>query len=63
MKSLEVIITPKGETKIETRGFQGPSCREASRALIQALGIQTEERVTGEFWATEHQTERLKEDA
>jgi hypothetical protein len=37
-KIIRVIVGPKGETRIETKGFSGADCREASRFLEQALG-------------------------
>ena len=46
---IEVIVSPKGETKLETKGFAGASCREASRYLEQALGQCAAEQVTREF--------------
>ena len=53
MKVIEITVTPTGETKIETRGFQGASCRDASRFLEQALGQRTSEQLTAEFHETE----------
>ncbi len=52
MKSIEVTIGPQGETKIETRGFAGSSCREASQFLQRALGQSMAENLTGEFSAS-----------
>ena len=52
MKVIEITVTPTGETKIETRGFQGVSCRDASRFLEQALGQRTSEQLTAEFHET-----------
>jgi hypothetical protein len=46
---IEILITPAGQTRLETRGFAGDSCREASRSLEQALGRITEEQPTAEF--------------
>lgn len=46
---IEVVISPDGQTKIETKGFQGPTCRDASRFLEQALGRQVGEQFTAEF--------------
>jgi hypothetical protein len=54
-KIIQVIVSPKGETKIETMGFTGSSCQEASRALEQALGAKTEETLTGEYYATSNE--------
>lgn len=51
-KTIEVIITAKGETSVQTRGFAGSSCREASRYIEQALGQRIDEQLTAEF----HQT-------
>lgn len=50
---IEIIVTPDGKTTVQTLGFTGPSCRDASRFLEQALGQRTGERLTTEF----HQTE------
>ena len=52
MKIIEIVISPTGETKIETKGFTGSECRDASKFIEQALGKQTSEQLTAEF----HQT-------
>jgi hypothetical protein len=49
IKTIEIIITPAGETKLETKGFDGPFCRDASRFLEEALGQRTGETPTAEF--------------
>jgi hypothetical protein len=46
---IEVIISPTGETRLHTKGFAGNACRDASRALEQALGQRTSEELTAEF--------------
>ena len=48
---IEVIISPTGETQLETKGFTGASCRDASRALEQALGTTTREQLTADYHA------------
>ncbi len=53
MKRIEITVSPQGETRLETKDFEGSSCREASRFLEQALGRQTAEQLTGEFFATD----------
>ena len=50
-KFIEVTVSPKGEIKIETKGFTGASCRDASRALEQALGVRESEEPTAEYHA------------
>jgi hypothetical protein len=36
-------------TKIETKGFAGASCRDASRFIEEALGQRAGEQLTAEF--------------
>ena len=52
MKTIELTIKPDGRTVLETKGFAGAECREASRFLEQTLGRATAEQLTAEF----HQT-------
>ena len=49
MKIIEIIISPSGETQVETKGFTGSECRDASKFIEQALGKQTSEQLTAEF--------------
>jgi hypothetical protein len=42
-KTIEIIIAPNGQSKVETKGFTGSECREASRFVEQAIGQQTNE--------------------
>lgn len=44
MKSIEVIVSPLGKVKIETKGFAGNSGRKASKYLEQALGVKATHR-------------------
>lgn len=46
---IEVIVAANGETKIETKGFAGAGCQEASRFIEQALGERCSEQLTVEF--------------
>ena len=49
MTVIEVIVHPNGQTKIETKGFTGATCRQASQFLEQVLGSTTSEQLTAEF--------------
>jgi hypothetical protein len=49
MKIVEIIVTPEGKTTVQTLGFIGPSCRDASRFIEQALGQRVAENLTAEF--------------
>jgi hypothetical protein len=57
-RTIEIIVTPEGKASIQTIGFTGSSCREASRFLEEALGQRAGERLTAEF----HQTESVRQE-
>ena len=48
--TIEVIVSATGETKVETKGFAGSSCRDASKLLEEALGKSHQEKLTPEFY-------------
>ena len=49
-KIIEVVVSPQGETRLETRGFAGNRCRQVSRFLERALGTTCREQMTAEFY-------------
>lgn len=49
MKTIELIVSPQGEVSVQTKGFAGPSCREASQFIEQALGQRLGEQLSAEF--------------
>ena len=53
MKTIEIIVTREGKTSVQTKGFSGASCREASRFIEQAMGTRASENVTPEFYQSE----------
>ena len=38
---IEVVVSPKGETTVQTKGYVAGDCLQASKFLEQALGITT----------------------
>ncbi len=48
MKIIEIIVSPKGETRLETKGFSGQACKAASKFLEDALGVRQAEQLTAE---------------
>jgi hypothetical protein len=48
-KIIEIVVSPSGQSKLETRGFAGGECREASRLLVEALGMKEQEQLTADF--------------
>ena len=57
MRTIEIIVNPKGETTVTTKGFAGASCKEASKFVEEALGQHLDERMTAEF----HQAETTEQ--
>ena len=49
-KIIRITVGPRGETRVETRGFSGGECRDASRFVEQALGQPVSEQLTAEFY-------------
>lgn len=49
MKIIEITVSPKGKTNIETKGFTGSACQNASQFLTKALGRKTSEQLKPEF--------------
>ncbi|MBM4089377.1 MAG: DUF2997 domain-containing protein [Planctomycetes bacterium] len=47
---IEIVVSPNGQTRVETKGFAGAACQQASRFLEQALGQRTDETLTREFF-------------
>jgi hypothetical protein len=52
-QTIEITVTPDGKTTIQTRGFVGSSCQDASRFIEQALGQRADEKLSAEFYQTQ----------
>ena len=61
MKVIEITVDPKGQAKVETKGFSGSECLEASRFLEHALGQRTDEKLTAEFYQAQSSEQQLKQ--
>lgn len=48
-KTIEITVDRTGKTTVETRGFSGGDCRDASRFVEQALGARVSETLTPEY--------------
>jgi hypothetical protein len=47
---IEVIVSPQGEITLQTKGYAGSDCLQASKFLEQALGVVTNDQKTTEFY-------------
>ena len=61
MRTIEVTVDPRGETKVETKGFTGASCRDAGRFVEEALGRPTSERLTAAFYQDDEARHDLRQ--
>jgi hypothetical protein len=61
MKLIEIIIATNGQTRVETKGFAGSGCRQASKFVEQALGQRTSEQVTAEFYQTQASQQAIQQ--
>ena len=61
MKIIEITVDTKGQSKVETRGFTGDECREASKFIEQALGQRTDEKLTADFYQAQSSEQQLKQ--
>ncbi len=48
-KKIIITVSPTGETTVQTTGYTGPACKDASRFIEEALGEKTAERLTPEY--------------
>ena len=61
MKTIEITVDKGGHVTVETKGFAGGSCREASRFVEEALGARTSERMTAESYQGEQARQDLRQ--
>jgi hypothetical protein len=61
MKTIEIIVSPTGTACVETRGFTGAECRQASAFLETALGQSHREQLTAEFHQSSDVLQALRE--
>jgi hypothetical protein len=49
---IEVVVSPSGETTVQTKGYAGGACLAASQ-FLEALGVVSADRKTSEFYCQE----------
>ena len=57
-RMIEVLVSPKGEATVQTKGYAGSDCLQASKFLEQALGVVATDRKTAEFYQAAATTEQ-----
>lgn len=61
MKVIEVTVSSKGETTVQTKGYAGAECLAASKFVEDALGLIVNERKSAEFYAAEQQHQQVSQ--
>ena len=60
-RTIEIVIDPTGTARLQTKGFAGPSCRDASKLLEQALGTVESDVSTAEMYQAATQAEPVRQ--
>lgn len=50
--TIEITVSPTGETKLESKNFTGADCQAATRSLELALGCRLSETLSAEYFGT-----------
>ena len=62
-KTIEITVSPTGQTSVQTKGFVGGECRDASRFVEEALGQRVRETLTAEFHQVTQQQQAVQQSA
>jgi len=60
MKTIEIIVDNKGQSTVQTKGFSGTECRDASKLIERALGIVQSDTPTAEMYQTQVNPQQAK---
>lgn len=60
-KKIEITVRPDGSTSIKTKGFTGGSCRDATRDMEKALGLDGREHLLPEYFVNNETRDRLQQ--
>jgi hypothetical protein len=61
MRTVEITVDPQGNTRVETKGFAGEACKEASKFVENALGKTVGEMLTPEYYHAQEEHETIKQ--
>jgi hypothetical protein len=58
---IEVTVSPTGETTVQTKGYAGADCLQASKFLEQLLGVTVSDGKTAEFYQAAEQQQQVQQ--
>lgn len=59
-RTITIVISPDGRTKVETYGYTGPACQNASKFIEEALGQKTAEQFKTPYFLNETNQHHLE---
>jgi hypothetical protein len=59
MKLIEITVDRDGHVTVQTKGFEGSDCRQASKFVEEALGVSLSDRPTTEAFQTHSETSKI----
>ena len=57
MKAITILIDKAGQVSIQTNGFEGTNCKDATKALEQGLGVVLSDKPTFDQGASQSMVE------
>ena len=61
VRLIEVLVSPHGEATVQTRGYAGADCLQASKFLEQALGVISTDRKTAEYYRSTQTEQQIQQ--
>ena len=58
---IEVKVSPTGDVTVQTKGYTGSDCLQASKFLEQALGVSLSETKSAEFYQAAAANQHLEQ--
>ena len=58
---IEVTVSRNGEATVQTKGYSGGECLQASKFLEQALGVVAADHKTAEYFHTTETAQQVKQ--
>jgi hypothetical protein len=57
---IEVVVSPTGQTTVQTKGYSGSECLAASTWLEKALGVATADQKTIEYFNSQPNQQEIE---
>ena len=58
---IEVTVSPQGAVTVQTKGYAGADCLQASKFLEQSLGVVAADHQTAEYYSAAETTQQVQQ--